>query len=257
MMKKICLFLALLCLPVSAFAAGQEWQVFKSTHFLIFYQNANQAQLDKMAEKAEGYYNTITEDLGFNRFNFWTWDNRARIYLFDNQRDYMRSTGDPSWAAGQAQVNSKVIQTFITANGFLENVLPHEMGHIIFREMVGFNNPAVPLWLEEGVACFQEKKRSFNKAALAARVRSGNFLTLERLNGINSLSSSPDAEVSLFYTESYSLVRYLIADFGKDRFVLFCQYLRDKRDLSRALALAYSFKDLNDFENSWKKYILR
>ena len=40
-----------------------------------------------------------------------------------------------------------------------ENVLTHELTHIIFREYVGFGWN-VPLWLDEGVAMFMEKKKS-------------------------------------------------------------------------------------------------
>lgn len=256
-MKAIRAFIILLLIPLSVFAAERTWQVFKSTHFLIFYNSAGDSQLNELAQRAEKYYNTITDDLGFTRFNFWTWDNRARIYLFDDQQEYMQNTGDPHWAAGQAQIGSKTISTYITAIGFLDNVLPHEMAHIIFREMVGFGNPAVPLWLDEGVACFQEKKKNFNKSALGAKLNSGKFFSLGDLAASSPDTMKSDEDVVLFYTESYSLVRYLVSAFGKDRFVLFCQYLRDKKDLERSLRLAYSFKDMEDFENSWKKYILK
>ena len=256
-MKNLKLLLIFLFFPLLAFADNAPWQVFKSTHFLITYKNAKEAQLNELAEKAEEYYNKITDDLGFNRFNFWTWDNRARIYLFDNQEEYMKETGDPAWSAGRAQVNSKLIQTFITARGFLDNILPHEMAHIIFREMVGFNNPGIPLWLEEGVASYQEQKNYFVKADLANRIKKGNFMSLDDLGKLDVAGLKDKDEVRLFYAESYSLVKYLITVFGKDKFVFFCQNLRDKRDLSRALVMTYSFSGLADFENSWKKYILK
>ncbi len=257
LMKPLKFMFIFLFLPLIVFADNQPWQVFKSTHFLISYKNAKESQLNELASRAEEYYNIITDDLGFNRFNFWTWGNRARIYLFDSQEEYMKETGDPAWSAGQAQVGSKLIQTFITARGFLDNVLPHEMAHIIFREMVGFNNPGIPLWLEEGVSTFQERKASFLKTDLANKILRGNFLNLDDLNKVDVANLKATNEIEAFYTESFSLVKYLIVTFGKDRFVLFCQNLRDKRDLTRALVLTYSFKDLQDFESSWKKYILR
>lgn len=256
-MKALKLLFVFLFLPLAALAQDQGWQVYKSTHFFVYYKNATVTQLEALTQKAEECYNLITDDLGFNRFNFWTWDNRARIYLFDNQEDYMRETGDPAWAAGQAQINSKRIRTFVTAKGFLENVLPHEMAHIIFREMVGFNNPGIPLWLDEGVAGFHEKKSSFAKSALAGKILNGEFLSLSELSKFNIESLKSSARAALFYTESFSLVKYLIDTFGKDRFVYFCQNLRDKKDLVRSLVLTYSFNDLRDFEDSWKSYIIK
>ena len=256
-MKRLKLLVIFLFLPLVVFADNAPWQIFKSTHFFIFYRGASESQLNALAQKAEECYNTITDDLGFNRFNFWTWDNRAKIYLFDSQAEYMKSTGDPAWSAGHAQIGSKLIQTFITAKGFLDNILPHEMAHIIFREMVGFNNPGIPLWLEEGVSSFHEKSRSFNKTDLANRIKRGDFINLDSLNNFEVGSLKASSKVELFYAESFSLVKYLIATYGKDRFVHFCQNLRDKRNLTRALVLTYSFKDLTDFESSWKNYLLK
>ncbi|MFA6130022.1 MAG: hypothetical protein WC731_03465 [Candidatus Omnitrophota bacterium] len=256
-MKPLRLLFIFLFFPLVVLADNQSWQEIKSTHFLVFYKNATEHQLNELTEKAEECYNNITDDLGFSRFNFWIWDNRAKIYLSNDQEEYRKLTGNPSWAAGNVQADSKIIQTFITAGGFLDNVLPHEMAHIIFREMVGFRNPAIPLWLEEGVATFQEKKFSFDKKALAARISRGDFLNLDDLSKLNVASLTETDKAELFYTESFSLVDFLIESFGKDRFALFCQNLRDYKDLSRALALAYSFNGLADFESSWKKYILR
>ena len=247
----------LLVLPLIVFAQNQPWKVFKSTHFLIFYKNANESILNEFSQRAEENYSKITDDLGFNRFDFWTWDNRAKIYLFDNQKDYIDATDDPDWAAGRAQFSNKQIQTFITTRGFLDNVLPHEMAHIIFREMVGFNNSGIPLWLEEGVATYQEQNSSFNNTNLANIIKQGNFIDLDSLSRLDISSQKDKEKVELFYAESYSLVRYLIAVYGKDKFVFFCQNLRDKRNITRALVSAYSFKDLQDFENSWKEYILK
>ena len=153
---------------------------------------------------------------------------------------------------------SKVIRTFVTAPDFLDNILPHEMGHIIFREMVGFNNPAVPLWLEEGVASYQEKQRApGTKQYLAGQIKNGCFMGLGGLESFDVANSKDREKVELFYLESYSLLDYLISEFGKDRFVLFCQNLRDYTDLRRALALTYSFGNKEELESSWRARIIQ
>ncbi len=162
-MRRFKFFLLFLFLPAIVSASAPDWQLLKSTHFFIYYKGASQNTISDLAQSSEGCYNNITEELGFNRFNFWTWDNRARIYILDDPWDYQKDTGAASWSAGQAVVANKLIKTFVTAPGFLDNVLPHEMAHIIFREMVGFNNPAVPLWLEEGVATYQGEKISYEQ----------------------------------------------------------------------------------------------
>ena len=248
--------LIILFLPLVIFAQDQAWQVVKSTHFNIFYKNAPEDELNELIQKAEECYDSIAYELGFNRFNFWTWDNRAKIYLFDNQQDYKKATQSFNWSAGQVMVSGKLIQSYVGAPGFLQNVLSHELAHIIFMEMVGFNNPAVPLWLQEGVATYQEKDIYSIRGDLADKIRQGNYLDLNAL-GRFQIKGSGEEKVGLFYMESYSLVNYLIAGFGKEAFVTFCQNLRDSRNLMLALTRTYSFKNLNDFQESWKKYILK
>ena len=257
-MRRLALFIFFIFLPFFIFAQTPEWHVFKSTHFLVYYNNAPDDALNRLTQRAEEYYNEITDELGFTRFNFWTWDDRAKLYLFDTREEYKSATGNPDWSGGQAVAYSKVIRTFITAPNFLDNILPHEMGHIIFREMVGFNNPAVPLWLEEGVATYQEKQKVPGvKKYLAGRIQNGSFLGLNDMERFDLANSKDKEKVELFYLESYSLLDYLISEFGKDRFVLFCQELRDYGDLRRALALAYSFTGLEELEGSWRQRILQ
>jgi len=257
-MRWIRLFIFLFFIPLSLFAEEGDWKLFKSTHFLVYYKAASEDLLNRLTQRAEEYYNKITDDLGFTRFNFWTWDDRAKIYLFDSQAEYMRATGTPDWSGGQALAGAKVIRTFITAPDFLENILPHEMGHIIFREMVGFNNPAVPLWLEEGVATYQQKERTPGiKQYLAGQIQNGSFMGLASLGSFDPANSKDKQKVELFYLESYSLLDYLISEFGKDRFVLFCQNLRDHKNLRQALALTYSLAGEEELESSWRARILQ
>lgn len=256
-MRRINLFFFFLFFPLIIFADNQPWQLEKSTHFLIYYKNAPEDKISELINKAEGYYDSITQDLGFNRFNFWLWDNRAQIYLYDTKQDYDQATNSLGWSAGQVIPSSKVINSFVTAPGFLNNVLPHELAHIILLEMVGFNNPAVPLWLQEGVASYQGGNEYITKANLALNIKNSNFINLTALSNFDLMHSADKEKVGLFYAQAHSLVKYLISEFGKDQFVYFCQNLRDNKDLTRALAKTYSFASFEDLQDSWKAYILK
>ena len=126
-----------------AFAGSTEnWNTSKSSHFIVSFKNAPEKFIEELIDQAEGYYDKIADNLGFTRFNFWLWDNRAKIYIYDNAEDYRASTKQPAWSVGSARVQEKLIYSFPYAQGFFETVLPHELGHIIFREFVGSDNPA-------------------------------------------------------------------------------------------------------------------
>ncbi len=257
-MKKL-FFLSLLILIFSAVLLAQQddkWQTKKSTHFIVYYKNAPDDFTDHLIESAEEYYDKIADDLGFRRYNFWLWENRAEIYIYDNAREYQDATGQPGWSAGCAVAKKKIIKTFPYAQGFFDTVLPHEMGHIIFREFVGFDNHAVPIWLDEGVACYQGSlRRSLANKLLKETMRHKSFMNLEQLANFKPSSINETEAVNLFYAESLSIVDYLIKKFGSDNFVLFCQNLRDKRDFESAMRSSYPFNTMKEFEQGWQKYL--
>lgn len=256
-MRKISVLLLILFIfyGVSYSQDDVKWQTVKSTHFIIYYDKAPQDFLNLLSSRAEEYYDKIANDLGFRRYDFWLWDNRAKIYIYDNADDYQSATGQPSWSVGAAMSKEKIIYTFPNELGFFDTILPHELGHIIFREFVGFHNKAIPLWLDEGVASYQESgRRAVAKAIVREAIKNNLFMDLGQLNSFNPHSALNPAEVNIFYAESLSIIDYLVKEFGSERFVLFCQILRDKKDLQGALTGAYSFKDIQDFNRAWQEY---
>jgi hypothetical protein len=256
-MRKYILSLLLVLITYNpAIATDNNWHITKSTHFIVYYKNAPENFIRELIDKSEDCYDKIASGLGFTRYNFWLWDNRAKIYIHDNTADYQSATGQPQWSGGSAIPGQKIIQTFPYAQGFFEKILPHEMGHIIFREFVGFNNPAVPLWLDEGVASYQEKPTyAAANAFVRKAINKGNFISLEGLAGFNPYSSASNESVQLFYAESFSVIDFLIKEFGRDKFVLFCQNLRDKKNLDRAIASSYPFSNIRELNDAWQRYL--
>jgi hypothetical protein len=132
------------------------------------------------------------------------------------------------------------------------------MGHIIFREFVGFSNPAVPIWLEEGVASYQmDVRRGSLDLMVKESMGKGAFMNIEELSRLNPLTMKDKDKVNLFYLESVSIVNYLIKEFGKDNFVLFCQNLRDKKNLDRAIASAYPFENTRQLDKAWQEKLCK
>ena len=223
---------------------------------MVYYKEAPEDFIKKAVDNSEGYYQTITSQLGFNRYNFWLWDERAKIYIYNDAKDYQEKTGQPAWSAGVVSLRDKTISSFPYARDFFETVLAHELGHIIFREFVGFDNNAVPLWLDEGVASYQEKLK-YSQADILVRnaIESGKFIPLQNLPVFGEQFGMGSAAAQLFYAQAFSAVDFLIKEYGKDKFVTFCQNLRDKKNLDRALASVYSFSGIGQMQEAWKKYL--
>ena len=198
----------------------------------------------------------ITSDLGFTRYKGWNRDERAKIYIYDNADDYVTSGKQISWSHGVASPRDKVIRTFPSAHGFFDSTLPHELGHIIFREFIGFK-ARIPAWFEEGVAMSQEKARRWGAHdTVRQAIADGTFKPLAELS-ITSLRRKTSKElVNLFYAESASVVNFLISEYGQQRFVRFCRKLKEGGPFSWALDSVYvRFKDVNDLNDAWVRYL--
>ena len=229
------------------------WQDKKSQHFIIYYQTAPLDYVDNLINNAEKYYNDIVDELGFSRFDFWTWDNRAKIYLYGSSEEYLNDTGRMIWSGAMVNIKKRTIKTFINQENFMQSILPHEMTHIIFREFVG-QDVRLPLWIDEGVACSQEKVYLSERLQFAKHlVKSNMHIPVKRLSEISDYNL---VVPKVFYSEAASLIVFLLEGFGKEKFLDFSRRLRDDHKGWRETLLgAYRFSDIEDLESQWHAYI--
>lgn len=255
-MKKTILLVIVLLLLFNAFCLEDEWHIAKSTHFVLYYKDVPSEFIDKVIEKAEDCYNKITNDLGFTRYNFWLWDKRAKIYIYRDSQDYQAATGQPDWSSGCVSVKDKIIKTYPLASGFFDTLLPHELGHIIFREFVGFDNKNIPLWLDEGVASYQEMTKRFAaKAYVRKAIKENKFIPIDRLSEINLALIQDKETIDIFYLEAVNLIDYLISQFGNTSFLNFCRALRDGKTLEQAISYTYPFRNLVELNTAWLRFL--
>lgn len=255
-MRKLFICAIILFLPGILSADTGKWRESRSTHFIVYYQNAPVDFIDRLKEKAEDYYNQIAEDLGFRRYDFWVWEKRAKIYIYDTPEDFRSATKQQGWAVAAVRSREKIIYSFVGQQGFVETALPHELGHIIFGEFVGFDNPGIPAWFNEGVACYQEKiRRKIVNKILHQMKKESKFIALTQLATMNPQLIADPQLAGMFYNESLGVVYYLIDKFGEDNFVYFCQHLRDKKDFEQALRRAYPFSNLKELDEAWQEYL--
>lgn len=235
-------------------AHPEEWEEKKSTHFIVYSQpnNTTARYLRKVIRKAEEYYKDITDYLGFVRFDFWKWEDRCKIYIYPDRQSYSRNSQLPGWSSGRVHIKTKEISTFVRKRKFLNYILPHELGHIVFREFVGFNKN-IPLWLDEGIAVLQEKNRQAYIRTAKKLIQNDTYLTINQLSHIRRYQ---DISPKVFYSEAASIVEFLLKNFGRDHFVDFCRELRNESGWKEPLKSVYRFDNIAQFEQQWKNWLL-
>lgn len=236
--------------------SSAKWFVKKSEHFIVYYKNAPVKYIDEIIVLAEHYYNEITHELGFTRFdNFWTWDARVKIYLYDTKSEYMNETKRSAWSGGHVNVITRELHTYLNMDNFSDVILPHELGHIVFREFVGFKRK-LPRWLDEAVVSYLEKDQRADRLMVAkAVVKTSYFMPLSQLS---KAQAGFDIMPQVFYAEAASIIEFLVATYGKEKLYEFLEKLRALRfdqDWFDAAREIYGFKSLWDMNEKWMGWL--
>ncbi len=259
----------------------QDWKELPGKHSIVYYTMGNEGFARDVSNKVELYYERIADDLGYARYsNFWTWENRVKISIYPNRDSYSKASTMPGWSESMADYVNRQIICYAGHEEFMDGLLPHEMTHLIFRDFVGFKGD-VPLWLDEGIAQWEEPlKRERINVLSRHLLNKGMLLCLEDMMKLDIRKIRGDSPVQIrsipdknggrkllsfyrddlartYYTEAVSLVGFLIGRYGADSFVQFCRQLRDGKSLEDALRAAYSthVKGTEDLENKWLKYV--
>ncbi len=244
---------------------SQDWKKQESNHFVIYYNNASQKFLDRVLERAESCYRKVAQELGYFREDPWLRSKKALIYVFDNKEKYLDETGMPEWSQGSSLPLEKRINTYAGAYPFLDYTIIHEVTHIIFAEFLG--NKRAPLWLEEGVAVFMERRDSALKLKekMADLIRKDNYIPFEKILSLDfdglDKERNPSEEIQAisfvekFYLQSWSMVYFLITQYDIFEFRELVGNLRESRGFKESFLRTYrNFIDLEEFENKWREF---
>jgi len=240
------------------------WFKAEGDHFVVLYPlSEDEDTAQGILNHAEDYYNDIADDIGYSRYhNFWTWNNRVKIILFEDHGSYVRQTGQPPWSQGFASIyselfRSRIIVSYKDQPNFIEVILPHEITHLILHDFIGFDRP-IPRFFDEGVAQLEQKDDSLSHMDVMARlITGGNIIPLQDLLTYDLQAHKNDAKsVSIFYVESLYIVDFLIKTYGKDAFKEMCRHLRDGDTFEQALKSSYypTLDSMQTLQEKWEDY---
>lgn len=133
------------------------------------------------------------------------------------------------------------------------DVVPHELAHLVIgqygRSCVGGSRPT---WLEEGLAVFAEGEPSEETLTdIQTGLRNNSFEPIRSLNGSFSANHT---QAGLSYSQSYSVVDYLIDTYGAEKMQALILTLAKGEDYDEALVTVYGF-NIDGLEAEWRASI--
>ena len=152
---------------------------------------------------------------------------------------------------GQANADIRTLFADIAPSAiddpWVENVVPHELIHIVFDTAVHNPYHFPPRWLNEGLATYLSVGYDAgDRAAVENAADSGDLIPLDGL-----IAQFPTgAGFGLAYSESASAIDYLVRNHGQDTLVSLVTSYRDGRTDDEAFEAAIGM-DVAAFNEAW------
>lgn len=223
----------------------------KTRHFYVYSENTPPSL--EFLETLESLHANIMLDLA--SFSPWARDERVSIFLFRSQESYRKITGRPAWSGGASSVKRRKI--YLYDSDEVVGILAHELTHIYFDSFF-IGGRGSPLWLSEGMATLVQSERglaapNWLRPNLGKLVE-GEGYPIKELVEVEETSGASDDEIRLWYTQSYSVVRFLIRSQYRSSFYKFCRYIRDGSPIDDALYRSYGmpFNRTKALEYAWR-----
>ncbi len=142
----------------------------------------------------------------------------VKIFIYGSQADLLGAL-EPrhsEWTGGVSFSEMGIILLDISEGrlSWGKRALVHELTHVAVHQATDNPYGEVPRWLNEGLAMYMEGDLESPYASALNQAIKEN-----RLFSLRSLSSYPGdpRQVTLYYAESYSVVKYLIDNFGREK----------------------------------------
>ncbi len=135
--------------------------------------------------------------------------------------------------------------------GLNRDSLIHELTHLMFAERVDSARAKPPAWLNEGLAMHFEPSRGDYYESHARRAhRTGALIPLRHMG----VTPGRPNEVRLFYSQSASVVNFLMDEFGLERMDSLLTKINEGRDIDEALIAAYGF-GVDELDTEWRRHL--
>jgi hypothetical protein len=175
-----------------------------------------------------------------------------KIYVYASSNDLRGAmVFSQEWTGGVAFTDFGIIAIEIPPSEleYGRKALVHELTHLVVRQVTFGPYGQLPLWLDEGLATYTEGEldpilRSYLEEAILNN----------ELISVRSLCSPFSAyreKAYLSYGESYSIVEYLLDNYGQDKMADLLALLKQGNTYDEALTAVYGF-DISGLDARWR-----
>ena len=177
-----------------------------------------------------------------------------RVVIYNNQEDFCAFYAPwtcQDWIGGQT-FSGITVQWGYDLSWFTESVIPHELAHVFYGEILRDAWLPVPTWFNEGIAIYNERRdHSRDMTLVLDAAEEGKLQTLPVMTRGGGVAHG---EVNLWYAVAYSLVAYLVETYGEETLGELILTLADNTLFEDALVQTMGL-DMAQLEMEWRAWL--
>ena len=226
-----------------------SWKSLTEDMVTIYWYRGEDSFAQELMITAREALGRLTQDTGAHL------ERPVSIYIYANARDLQGSMIFPQeWTGGVTFIRYSTIAIGISPNdlGWGRRAMSHELAHLVIHQVTLNPYNEMPTWLSEGLAMYAEGPlESGYVSLLSDAVKQQSLISVRSL--ASPFSAFPEQAV-LSYAQSYSLVEFLINNYGQPRMLQLLNTFREGSDYDAALISVYGF-DMDGLNGLWQDYI--
>ncbi|MBE3038152.1 MAG: hypothetical protein IMZ62_05000, partial [Chloroflexi bacterium] len=226
-----------------------DWQAVTGGNINLHYYEGGQAFGQALHDAAAQALVRLSQDVGLRP------EKPVDIYIYANTNDLRDAIlYEPAWVGGQAFPGNNIVIIGVSGDqlDWGKSTEAHELTHVLVGHLTFTCLGFIPTWLNEGLAMYGEGgPQSVELAQFDQAKAADQLLALRSLTG--GFSEESD-RANLSYTESYSVVNFLIQTYGRDKMTALLAALRNGATTDEALQSVYGF-DTDGLEDAWRTSI--
>lgn len=226
---------------------NQDWRTLSGEKAIIHYYGKSKNLAETLLQRAEEAIARLGEEIGVSV------ERPVHIYLYEDQQDMqvalpVRSEGFDSRVLTLGVAVSEDTLLLLGAHADVEQTIAHEISHLIVGMATDNPYTDLPRWLDEGLAMYAEGSLPLdNRRALERAIRDDRLLSIRSMSSY----SGQVGQVDLFYGQAYSVVDFLLREYGRDKMSALLQVFAQGALQEDALQQVYGF-GLDELDTRWR-----
>ena len=229
--------------------AVHPWQTLTRGDIRLHWYKNDQSFAQDLLDTAYDGLARVEKDAGLST------DQPIDLYAYADNNDMKDAVlYEPSWTGGLAFPEHNIVILGISPSDLSwgRRAEVHELTHVLVGHLTFSCLGVVPTWLNEGLAVYSEGELELTSLLqLNDSIHNDTLLTVRSLSG--RFSEIAD-KANLSYSESYSIVKFLIKTYGRDKVTALLIALRDGSTVDEALTNVYGF-NIEGLEDAWRASI--